>query len=60
MSLVDDHDAYCAIWNQPIHTDADKNFDVQQNKVTSKLVEITKQKFDMDGVSLISSHLAQY
>ena len=51
MSLVDDHDAYCAIWNQPIHTDADKNFDVQQNKVTSKLVEITKQKFDMDGVS---------
>ena len=44
VQLLEDRDAYCAIWEQSIHQDKDYDFDVQQARLTERLVEVTQRK----------------
>ena len=46
MGLLDDKESYCAIWNNSLHVDADKNYEVLQVEVKDKLVEVFEHRFD--------------
>jgi hypothetical protein len=44
VGLLEDRDAYCAIWQQPLHADDELNYDRQQAAVSKALIHITEQK----------------
>ena len=46
MNLLDDKEAYCSIWNNALHVDPDRNFDVLQKEIKSKLIEIADNRLD--------------
>lgn len=46
MSLLDDKDAYCSIWNNDLHVDPDRNFDVLQKQITSRLIDMAENRLD--------------
>ena len=46
MGLLDDPDAYCSIWQKPLHVDSEKNFYVLQEAIKHRLIDITEEKLE--------------
>ena len=46
MGLLDDPDAYCSIWQKPLHGDTEKNFYVLQEAIKHRLIDITEEKLE--------------